>query len=1002
MKTILSLIISAVLVVSSFGQTRNVLVGTNNVVVQPTNFWSADVTNARSGLGLGSAATNAASAFQPASSVLSNLVSGGALTFSNITIGITNVTGLQTSLDGKLGTNPTLLIANISNLQTTLDGKLGTNPTLQISNIAALQTALDGKLSGSFPIAISNVSGLQTSLDGKLATNPTLAIANITGLQTNLDSKLSLTGNAVNLTNFPSSLLRTDGSAASLTNFPSSLLRTTGDASGLTNFPTLNQNTTGTASNVTGIVAITNGGSGANTASGARTALGLGTAATNPASAFQPSSSVLTNLAASNGGGLTNINASNVTGTIAISNGGSGATTAGGARTNLGLILPALTNTNVTNFRTAIELGATNSVTFNSVQFGNDTTNDVVTVVDKQGLFLESDQTNTGTAAINFQGDASSKMAANTRANLGLGWTALTNSNAGTGLVSVNTNGEVVSPTNFWQVAPISTTVQYQTNVVSTSTNAATNSRNLFLYSLATSVSEITNTITLPTNPATTFEGDRATIIHGASTTNAVTAVRQLGAATNIITLNQYEEAVLFIYRSGAWGLVDNISYVEPIYFSGTNAAANAATSRTNLGLGATWLTNTNVTNFRSDIGLPLTALTNTDNVNFRSDIGLPLAALTNTNNANFRSSIGLGWSALTNTNAATSLLGYTTNGQVVANTGTNVLTFTNPILFSGTANLTGQGGATTVDFLTFRGANFEVINAGATTNKIFNGTYDGTNYLLTIQAVGTNVAVFRPAATELLVPLQFNNTTNAATTRTNLGLGATWLTNTNVTNFRTAIDLGWAALTNTNSSVGLIGFTTNGGIVIANTNTNAITITNPIVLSGAADITSPISRGATLGYFSMSGNTNTNTWALSYDGNNYFSAFSHNGSQLIRLTSSNINYSVPVSFATNTASEATRTNLGLGLPALTNTNNANFRNAIELGATNNVSFSNVTASGTLTATGTVTATTNLVVNGFVDFSTNHTNSNPATNNHVQRWLQIRIGTNAFFLPLYQ
>jgi hypothetical protein len=99
---------------------------------------------------------------------------------------------------------------------------------------------------------------------------------------------------------------------------------------------------------------------------------------------------------------------------------------------------------------------------------------------------------------------------------------------------------------------------------------------------------------------------------------------------------------------------------------------------------------------------------------------------------------------------------------------------------------------------------------------------------------------------------------------------------------------------------------------------------------------------------------------------------------------------------------EQTRTNLGIPLPALTNTNNANFRNAIELGATNNVSFSNVTASGTLTATGTVTATTNLVVNGFVDFSTNHTNSNPATNNQINDFIEIRVGTNQFWLPVYK
>ena len=49
------------------------------------------------------------------------------------------------------------------------------------------------------------------------------------------------------------------------------------------------------------------------------------------------------------------------------------------------------------------------------------------------------------------------------------------------------------------------------------------------------------------------------------------------------------------------------------------------------------------------------------------------------------------------------------------------------------------------------------------------------------------------------------------------------------------------------------------------------------------------------------------------------------------------------------------RSALGLGLPALTNTNVTNFRTAIGLGATNNVTFSNITASGTLTATGNVT-----------------------------------------------
>jgi hypothetical protein len=69
------------------------------------------------------------------------------------------------------------------------------------------------------------------------------------------------------------------------------------------------------------------------------------------------------------------------------------------------------------------------------------------------------------------------------------------------------------------------------------------------------------------------------------------------------------------------WDVVNNLFLTDlslqnsSISFFGTNAAAAAATTRTNLSLGATWLTNANVTNFRSAIGLGLPALTNTSNV---------------------------------------------------------------------------------------------------------------------------------------------------------------------------------------------------------------------------------------------------------------------------------------------------------------------------------------------------------------------------------------------------
>lgn len=70
-----------------------------------------------------------------------------------------------------------------------------------------------------------------------------------------------------------------------------------------------------------------------------------------------------------------------------------------------------------------------------------------------------------------------------------------------------------------------------------------------------------------------------------------------------------------------------------PISFSDTNVAAG---TRTNLGLGATWLTNTNVTNFREAIGFGTnltSAWTATNAAAFRGAVGTPLPALTNTSN---------------------------------------------------------------------------------------------------------------------------------------------------------------------------------------------------------------------------------------------------------------------------------------------------------------------------------------------------------------------------------
>jgi hypothetical protein len=155
---------------------------------------------------------------------------------------------------------------------------------------------------------------------------------------------------------------------------------------------------------------------------------------------------------------------------------------------------------------------------------------------------------------------------------------------SGTNPVLYNTNGEVVSPTNFWQVAPIVTRFIESQPIASQTTNI-TAARNLHIHSIAISTTNVTNTIALPTTNS--FNGDIALVVHQGPT-SSVTAVRTAGAATNLVTLNRPEEAVEFVYYNNVWQFNHNPSFTEPVYFSGTSAASHAAESRTNLGLGST------------------------------------------------------------------------------------------------------------------------------------------------------------------------------------------------------------------------------------------------------------------------------------------------------------------------------------------------------------------------------------------------------------------------------
>jgi trimeric autotransporter adhesin len=339
-----------------------------------------------------------------------------AQTYRTVTADTNNVIRTNFTIDGSqlTGSFPAELVRTngsalgltnfpASLLRTNGDGGGLTNlPNANLTNATGILPILNGGTGA------TNASAARTALElGTAATNDSTAFqsanTNLTALASGDGSSLTnvTITDASSLTNFPAELLRTNGSAGALTNFPSELLRTNGDgggltnisvdlttvlpsytgntgkvlavasgetnvewtaisntvtdASSLTNFPTLNQNTTGTASNVTGVVAIANGGSGQTTAAAAIEAfLPLYSGNADRILALNSNATALLWTTNAGGGGLTS--------PVAIVDGGTGATNAATALTNFGILGVAsvvIGGENITGGNTIVGSGAT-------------------------------------------------------------------------------------------------------------------------------------------------------------------------------------------------------------------------------------------------------------------------------------------------------------------------------------------------------------------------------------------------------------------------------------------------------------------------------------------------------------------------------------------------------------------------------------------------------------------------------------------------------------------
>jgi hypothetical protein len=397
------------------------------------------------------------------------------------------------------------------------------------------------------------------------------------------------------------------------------------------------------STDVTGTLPLTLGGTGATTAVGARTSLGLGSLATaSTVTSTEITDATIT--AADLGVGSVDLSTPDVTGTLPLTLGGTGATTAANARTNLGLgtlaTLSGVSTTEITDGTIAaadlssmsatngqilkyngtawvaaaddVGGGATPTLANGQILIGNGTTNSaaalsgdatlaagVITIGTNAVTSLKIDDgTITAADLSNMGASAGQVMQYN-----GTAWVPAT----GSGLSSTLNNGNIFvgNATNVATGVTLSGDATISNTGALTLTNSSSTRTNLGLGSLATASAVTSSEITDATITAadlgvgsvnlasTDVTGTLPLTLGGTGATTAAGARTSLGlgslATLSAVTSTEITDATITSADLGT-GSVDlattDVTGTLPLTNGGTGATT-ATAARTNLGLGS-------------------------------------------------------------------------------------------------------------------------------------------------------------------------------------------------------------------------------------------------------------------------------------------------------------------------------------------------------------------------------------------------------------------------------